>query len=347
MIQNEREPRILITRLSAFGDCILTLPMACALRQRFPNALLAWAVEPLSLPTIKLHSCIDEVVAVPKGWLKSPRAIRRLRHELRALRLDIVIDPQSLSKSATLAWISGAKRRIGFAAPRGRELAPWLNTELVTADVRHIVDASLRLLRPVGIRTPKVEFQVPIDTSTMAKVERFLKDAHLGGGFSIVNAGASWLSKLWPADRFGRVARFLGEVHNLPSLITWAGDDESNRADVIVAKSGGHAIKSPPTSLLELAEFLRRAVIVVSSDTGPLHLAAGTGTPCVGLYGPTRHEECGPYGKQHIALQAQFPSHRNRKLRKTDMAPMLSISEDAVCQACSDILARHRAHEAA
>jgi ADP-heptose:LPS heptosyltransferase len=279
--------------------------------------------------------------------LKSPGAIRRLRRQLRALRLDVALDPQSLTKSAALAWISGAKRRIGFAAPRGREMAPWLNTDLVTCDSRHVVDASLGLLRPLGIHTPKVAFNVPIDEASAETAARYIQRTHLTGGYCVVNAGASWISKLWPADRFGRVARFLGEVHNLPSVVTWAGDLESKRADVIVSKSGGHAIKSPDTNLLELAEFVRNATLVVSSDTGPLHLAAGTGTPCVGLYGPTRHEECGPYGKQHIALQAKFPAHRSRRLRKTDVAPMQSISEELVCRACSEILARPSAHEAA
>ncbi len=342
MIQSDRTPRILITRLSAFGDCILTLPMACALRKRFPNAFVAWAAEPLSLPTIGLHACVDEVIAVPKRWLKSPRAIRQLRCQLRSLGVEIAIDPQSLTKSATLAWLSGAKRRIGFGAPRGRELAPWLNTELVTASVPHIVDASLQLLRPLGIHSPEVSFDVPSDPASLAIAQRFLVNAHLKRGYAVVNAGASWISKLWPAERFGRVARFLGEVHNLPSVVTWAGDDESQRADVIVAKSGGHAIKAPSTSLLELAEYVRHAVLVVSSDTGPLHLAAGTGTPCVGLYGPTRHEMCGPYGEQHVALQAQFPPHHSRTVRRVDEGPMRSISVDVVCRACSDVMARQQ-----
>jgi ADP-heptose:LPS heptosyltransferase len=226
-------------------------------------------------------------------------------------------------------------------------MAPWLNTELVTSDARHIVDASLRLLRTVGIHQPKVRFNVPTDAAATETVHRFLKDSHLTGGYCVINAGASWISKLWPADRFGRVARFLGEVHNLPCLVTWAGDLESKRADVIVSKSGGHAVKSRNATLLELAEFVRNAIMVISSDTGPLHLAAATGTPCVGLYGPTRHEECGPYGNQHVALQAKFPAQRSRKLRKTDVIPMQSISEDLVCQACSNILSRQSTHEAA
>jgi ADP-heptose:LPS heptosyltransferase len=347
MIQHKREPRILITRLSAYGDCILTMPTACALRERFPRALLVWAAEPLALPTIQLHSCIDDVIPVPKRWLKSPRAIRRLRRQLRAWRFDLAIDPQSLTKSAALAWLSGAKRRIGFAAPRGREMAPWLNTELVTCPSQHVVDASLGLLRPLGIHAPAVRFDVPVDATSAETVGRYLEKSHLTSSYCVINAGASWISKLWPADRFGRVARFLGEVHHLPSVVTWAGDLESQRADVIVGKSGGHAVKSPDTSFLELAELARRATLVVSSDTGPLHLAAGTGTPCVGLYGPTRHEDCGPYGKQHIALQADFPSRGNRRQRKTNVAPMHSISEELVCRACSEILTRPAAHEAA
>lgn len=333
MPEATREPRILITRLSAMGDCVLTLPLACALRDRYPEAQLVWAVEPLTASLLSRHPAIDRLVVVPKGWLGSPHCIRVLRDKLLSLHIDWALDPQSLTKSCLLGWISGAQRRIGFARPQGRELAPWVNTETVERGDTHIVDGTLRLLEPLGIAPAQVRFDIPRLPDADATVEHFVREAWLTGGFAVINSAASWPSKQWPADRLGRVARYLGEHYELPSVVTWAGDREARIAHAIVAKSGGHALPAPPTSLPQLAALLRRARLVIGSDTGPLHLAAAVGTPCVGLYGPTRVEKTGPYGAQHVAIQAEGPVHANRQLRQQDESAIRRITVEQVCAA--------------
>lgn len=341
MSNDDRGPGILITRLSAIGDCILTLPVVCALRDHFPRARIAWAVEPLAASLIGRHRAVDETVIVPKGWLKSPRAIRSLRARLRSLDCRWTVDPQSLTKSSMLAWLSGAPNRVGFARPRGREVAPWLNNIRVTCASQHLVDASLELLRPLGVpEKPTVRFDVPTDVQAIARTERFLHTACLTGGFAVVISGVSWPSRQWPADRLGQVARHLGERHNLPTVVTWAGAREESRAREILEKSGGHAYLAPKTDLTELAALLSKAVLVVGSDTGPLHLAAAVGTPCVGLHAVTRAESSGPYGTQHATVQVDCPRIRNRRRRKRDDSAIRLITVESVYQACDRLLLR-------
>jgi heptosyltransferase I len=341
MSETDGKPRILITRLSALGDCILTLPLACALRDRFPESLLVWAVEPLAASLLSRHAAIDRLMIVPKGWLSSPHCIRSMRDKLLSLRLDWAVDPQSLTKSCMLGWLSGARRRIGFARPQGRELAPWINSETVERGATHIVDGMLRLLEPLGIMAPSVRFDLQAPADAESAVERFLCEAWLTGGYAVINSAASWPSKQWPADRLGRVARHLGEHHELPSVITWAGEREGRVAQEIVAKAGGHALQAPATSLPQLVALMRRARLVIGSDTGPLHLAAAVGTPCVGLYGPTRVEKSGPYGSQHLTIQAEAPVHANRQLRQRDETAIRRISVEQVC-AATDLMLRGR-----
>ncbi len=307
MSQTELTPRILITRLSAIGDCILTLPLACAVRDHFPHAYLAWTVEPLAARLIGRHHCVSEFLEVPKGWMKSPRRIAAWRHQLRQRAFDLVLDPQSLTKSSFLGWLSGAPRRIGFAAPRGRELAPWLHTELVDGQDRHLVDATLRLLLPLGVQQPAVRFDLPQDRDAEIRMEDFVCAAHLGRGFITINSAASCAARCWPASRFGRVAPFIGEQYGLPSVVTWAGPREQERAEQIVAAAGGHALLAPGTTLSELAALQRRAHLMIGSDTGPLHLAAAVGTPCLGLYGPTSARLSGPYGAAHYTVEVETP----------------------------------------
>jgi heptosyltransferase I len=338
-----RGPRIFITRLSALGDCILTLPLACALRSHFPEAVLVWAVEPLAAELIGRHRVVDEVVVVPKGWLTSPRTIVALAERLRAWRFDWAIDPQSLTKSSALAWLSGAPRRVGFTRPQGRELAPWLNNVRIPRQAPHLVDATLQLLAPLEVERASVRFDIPSEPRAESRLDRFVREAHLGGGFAVINSSASWPSKQWMPERYGRVARYLGERHDLPSVVTWSGTRERSLSERIRDKSGGHAVLAPETSLLELAGLLRRARLFLGSDTGPLHLAVAVGTPCIGLYGPTRAEHSGPYGSPHVVMQVrgrQVP----RRRRRLDDSAMRRIMVERVCEACDQLLSR-RLHE--
>lgn len=336
-------PRILITRLSHVGDCILTLPVLNALRARYPGAYLAWVVEKPSDQLLAGHAALDRLIVLRRGWLKRPAAVRRLWRELRAMRCDMVIDPQSLTKSALLGWMSGAPRRIGLARPSGRELALWLNNERVRASARHVVDRSLELLVPLGIVGPKVRFDIPEDEAATRAVDALLAASRLADGLAVLNPGAGWRSRLWPAERFGQVAQFLGREHDLPSIVTWAGDEEHGWAKCIVEHSAGHAIAAPQTNLRELAALLARARLFVGSDTGPMHLAVAVGTDCVVLHGTTRPEESGPYGPRHIAVQRYYQSGTSRQRRRADNLAMQAVDADSVCEACRQILARQPA----
>lgn len=334
------DPRILICRLSAIGDCVLTMPLLCALRDHFPRAYLTWIVERAAAPLLKEHPCLDQLIVVPKGWLKSPREILSLRHQLRSLKFDVAIDPQSLTKSSLAAWLSGARDRIGFAKPRGRELSLWLNSLRVIPTESHLVDAQLQLLDSLGISEPRVRFAVPRDEAAESAMNTALQTLHLGCPYAVINVGAGWDSRLWPPQQYGRVAKHLGHRYRIPSLVVWAGDREREWAQEVVSHSGGHALLAPPTKLTELTALLRRARMFIGSDTGPLHMAAAVGIPCVGLYGTTRPEESGPYGEQHVVLQTRYQSGTARQRRRAANDAMREITSEAVCSACDALLNR-------
>ncbi len=331
-------PRILICRTSAIGDCILTMPMLCALRDHFPRAYIAWIVERGAAPLLKDHACLDQLIVVNKGWLKSPREILNLRRQLRDLKLDVAIDPQSLTKSSLAAWLSGAKDRIGFGKPRGRELSVWLNSQIIAPTVTHLVDAQLQLLAPLGVTEPRVRFAVPRDEAAEMTMHAALQTLHLGCPFTTFNVGAGWDSRLWPPQQYGRVAKHLGQRYRIPSLVVWSGDRERAWAQEVVAHSGGNAVLAPPTKLTELTALLRRSRLFIGSDTGPLHLAAAVGIPCVGLFGTTRPEESGPYGEQHTIVQTRYQDGTARQRRSAANDAMREITADSVCAACDSLL---------
>lgn len=339
-------PRILIVRLSAIGDVIHGMPLACALRERFPAALLAWAVGERAGVLLRGHEALDELITLPRGWLKSPGTLWRLRRRLRAMRFDTTIDAQGLTKAAVVAWLSGAGRRIGFGQPWGRELSQWLNNELVDTTAEHAVDRTLQLLLPMGIESPAVRFQVPEDPADRTAAEKIVQRAGLEEGFAVINPGAGWPSKLWPTDRYAAVADHLGGAWKVPTLVVWAGAEERRLAEQTVAASGGYAQLAPPTTLRELAAVARRCRLFIGSDTGPLHLAAAVGAPCVGLYGPWPARRHGPYGPGNIALQAMFFEGSTRARRNAPAALMEAIGVELVCGACDRILKRDSRHAA-
>jgi heptosyltransferase-1 len=316
------------------------MPIACALREGFPQAFLAWAVESRAAGLLRGHEALDELIELPRGWLKSPRGVWRLRAKLRALRFDVAIDVQGLTKSAVLAWLSGAKRRIGFGNPGGRELSKWFNNERVDPKSTHVVDQYLELLRPLWIESPAVCFQVPEREADRRAAENMIRAAGVEAGFAIINPGAGWQSILWPTERYAAVARHLGQAWKLPTLIAWAGQSERAMAEQVAAAAEGTARVAPPTTLSELASLERRARLFIGADTGPLHLAAAVGTPCVGLYGPWPAARHGPYGPQHVALQQMFFEGPTRQRRNAPPIYMEAIGVELVCAACDQILVK-------
>jgi lipopolysaccharide heptosyltransferase I len=336
----EPNARILIVRLSAVGDVLHGLPVLNALRDALPRAFLAWVVEGRVADLLRSHKALDERIVLPRGWLKSSRSVLDLRRRLRGLRFDTTVDLQGLSKSAIAAWLSGAHRRIGFDGRDGREVSRWLNNHLVLPTRVHVVDRNLELLRPLGIDDPIARFDLEDSPADASSARTILETLQLFEPFAVINPGAGWRSKLWPVDRYAAVAKHLGRSHALHSLVVWAGAEERAWAEQIVAGSSGCATLAPATSLGELAAITRQATLFVGSDTGPLHLAAAVGTPCVGLFGPMPAERNGPYGPGHIAVQKMCLTGSSRQRRTAGSESMEAVSVEHVCAACNQILDR-------
>lgn len=332
------QPRILVVRLSAIGDCVLTVPLVHALRNGYPNSHLVWIVDERSAALLDGLPGLDELLVIPRRWHRSFSSIIQIRRALRQRAFDITIDPQSLTKSAFLGLMSGAKRRICFASPEGRELAPWLANRRVHPTRDHLVDRTLQLLEPLGVELPaKVVFDLPEYPGTEAIINFVNACIGKAKDFAVINVGAGWPSKLWCADRFAGVVRYLGAEHGISSVILWHGAEREMAVDV-VSQSGGYGHLAPVTSLTELATLSREARLFVGCDTGPLHIAAAVGTPCVGIYGPTPPARCGPYGTRHLTVQPEggFQVVRMRRAEENSVMRMIRIEQ--VTAACGQLL---------
>ncbi len=337
-----RKPRILILRLSALGDVVLALPVASAVRVAHPGAWITWAAEPGPARLIANHPDVDEVVTVPKRWMFRPGLVLALYRQLRAQRFDWAIDVQGLAKSALLGKLAGARRQVTFATRDAREFSPLLATDVVYPRATHIVERNLELLQVLGIRVSRPEFRLGAFPEAARRVLLWCGELLNAEAFAIINPGASWPSKRWPPDRFAAVARHLADRWGLSSFVVWGNREERRLAEMVVAQAPAAAYLAPPTTLEELVELARRSRIFISADTGPLHLAAAVGTPCVGLYGPWPAERCGPYGPQHVWVQKMRLDGPSRLRRRAPTSFMEAIDIPTVCAACDEILSRYR-----
>ena len=333
-------PRILITRLSHIGDCVLTLPVLCALRRKFPDAFIAWAVEKPTDQLLELHPDLDQLIVIPKGWMGKPLQWASILFRLRKARFNIAIDPQGLTKSAMLARMSGARKRIGLKGRWGRELSDKLNNELIDTQSSHVVDRSLEMLSAVEISDPAVEYRLSVDSASQQRMRSFLEARQVSRPFVVVNPGASWPSKRWDNDSFAAVVRYLESRHGIQCLVTWAGPEELGMAQAIVHCKGECGIVAPKTSLREYAALCDYASFFIGCDTGPMHIATAMGTPCIGLYGTTLPTESGAYGPQNIAVQKWHQDGTSRERRKAENLAMMDIKPEDVFAACDEMVRR-------
>ena len=338
--------RILIVRLSAVGDTILSLPVLCALRKEYPNSRIGWVVGSGAADIVRGHDALDDLFVLTKNELKSVKAYWAFLKRIREWQPTTLIDVQGLTKSALIGWYSGATRRIGLVKSEfeGRELSTWLNNTLVSPTSEHVVQRGLALLKPLGIENPEIEYRVPVSPAANQRVNEQVRElagpnVELGP-FAIINVGAGWVSKIWHAERYAAVAKHLKDRWNLRTMIAWGGSEERSLAEQVSILSGGAAIELPATSLLELAEWIRRSVLFVGSDTGPMHLSVAVDIPTVSLIGPMPIGRVGHFSEKHIAIQRESLTEKERNRRKTDTKPMLSIQASDVIEACDEILTR-------
>lgn len=338
------EPRaIALVKLSSLGDVVHALPVADALATAFPRARLVWLVERREAALLRDHPALDEVIDVDtRAWrsARTPgqvvaviRGLMALRRRLRAARFDVAIDLQGLVKSGAVTAATGAPLRVGFAAGRSREgLSALFTNRRVTppAEARHVVDQYLALLAPLGVtvRPGAARFRLPTRAAAESRIDDFFVAVGLKPRHRVVvlNPGAGKTNKRWPVGRFRGLAERLCHEAGAQVLVLW-GPSEREAARAIAEIAPPRPVLAPPTDLDELLSVARRTSVMVAGDTGPLHLAAAVGTPCVGLYGPTSAVRNGPYGAGHRTLTA--PDGK-----------MASIEVPEVFEAVLDVLGR-------
>lgn len=332
-------PRILLVKLSSFGDVIHALPTLEALRAAFPEGHITWLVEEAYAPLLAGHPALDQVWPLPRLRL-SPRSMfpglpdwLRVFRLLRRQPLDLVIDLQGLLKSALWVALARSPRKVGYNGTR--ELSYLALTERLKPydPEAHAVWRYLNVARHLGAPEAPPRFRLGHLLSEQARQSAQI----FPRPYVVLHPGARWPTKLWPVACWARLAEWLCG-RNLAVVLTGSPGDLS-LARAIVAESKVPIFNlAGRTPLPQLAVVLKEAAFAVTTDTGPMHLAAALGTRVVSLFGPTAPWRTGPFGEGHqivrLGLDCSPCSRRNcpepRCLRELPVA--------VVAAACDNML---------
>jgi lipopolysaccharide heptosyltransferase II len=334
--------RLLLIKPSSLGDIVHAMPTLAALRTRFPYAEVTWLVKRQWAPLVEVIGGVDHVCTVGmglSGWLG------RIS-ELRSARFDVVVDLQGLFRSGAMAWLSGCGRRIGFA--NAREGSSLFYTQLVEVPdgPRHAVDRYLLVAEALGAKRPtQPRFEFVDRPQDRQAVERILTRSGVPASLPwiAINASARWETKRWPPQHFAEAADRLSREHACP-IVFIGGATERPETQAVMALMRTKAIDltgQTPVGLLPC--LLRQATVLITNDSGPMHIAAAVGTAVVALFGPTDPRKTGPYGQGHLVLSHTVecsPCFSRDCSRAVRLECLLEVKPDQVVQAVQQQLNR-------
>jgi lipopolysaccharide heptosyltransferase I len=341
---------ILIVKLSAIGDVVHALPFLEVLRENFSNARIDWLVEEQAFQIIEGHSGLDRVIVSRRNSWKSRllqfkscmsviREVKSFLKELRSYEYDLVIDLQGLLKSGVLVGLSKGKRKIGMAGAREGGWV-FLNERPVPVDYdEHAIDRYLRVAGYLENDISSWKGNIPVSDSDKKWVDDLLNANGIQNRPLVaINPMARWKTKLWEPEKFAVLANRITDELSCKVIFTGSNSDWNVIEDVSKKMKRRPINIAGRTSLKQLAYLFTRCAALVTTDTGPMHIASAMGCRVVALFGPTAPWRTGPYGQSHKVIRADLECSPCFKKKCEDVRCMKEITVDRVFEAVKDTL---------
>lgn len=276
---------ILIVKLGALGDVVNTLPLAVRLHRAL-GARIHWLVEPLSYPIVARHRCVAHVILFDRSrWRPAAAAVVK---QLRSRKFDAVLDLQRTLKSGAFAMLARAGRRIGFDRARCKEMTWLLPFDRIppSEPAAHMVHQYLEFAVYLGAPGSAIQWDIAGGQPPPRE---------LPAAYGVLNIGATKPANRWPQARWAALAGALWEQLRLPCVVTGGKEDVPAAERIQKEAPPGLVDLTGHTRIDELVHVLKNASVVVTCDTGPMHLAVALKTPVVALFGPSDPRRTGPF----------------------------------------------------
>jgi ADP-heptose:LPS heptosyltransferase len=292
-VQEVNAGGILVIKLRAIGDVLLSTVVLPNLRSAFPDTRIDFLTEQAALGVLTGNRFIDEVLVFDRKSMGSLDLLRLVRSR----RYGTVIDLFGNPRTALVTFLSGATRRVGFRF-RGRTYAYNVVVEPRGGSV-HNTQFNLDAIEALGIAIIDRNLYFPVGPDDEAYIDQFLeKEGLKETRFATINTSGGWSTKRWGIERFAWLADRITSKYGFPVVPVWGPGEEQDLTD-LARMMKTKPVPAPPTSLKQLGALLGRSEFLVSNDSGPMHIAAAVGTPVLGIYGPTNPVLQGPYGEKH------------------------------------------------
>lgn len=295
---------ICIVMMSAVGDAVHVLPVINAIKRDHPPSHITWVLQPGPASLVRGHPNVDEIILFDRS--KGAESFLDVARELRAREFDLLIDLQVYFKAGIITALSGAKRRLGFDRARARD-ANWLfTTERIAAHpVQHVQDQYFEFLTALGISAEPVAWNLGPWPDERDAQQHFT--SRFDRPIAAIVVATSKPEKDWMPDRWAAISDLLSTDYGLqPVLVGGSSPRERAAADAIISTAKSKPFPALGSGLRNLVGILDASALVLSPDTGPLHMTVALARPVISLMGYTDPRRTGPYRKFHDLIVDAF-----------------------------------------
>ena len=333
--------KIAIIKLGSIGDVVNTLPLLNRLRKGYPNSQIDWIVENKSAPVLEHHPSLNRRVMFPR---EHPTRWPQFLKHFRQTRYDLILDCQRIMRSGLLTWLSGAPWRLGFDRARCKEMN-WMFTNRTihpNANPGVMLEQFLEFADYLELPPCPTSWDIALHNEERKKVNKLVGRETYAP--IILHVGASKPENLWPVEHFISLSHQIKQHWN--GKIVLSGGEQDRQIAAQIASSSDIENMAGVLSLRELSALFECTNLVVSCDTGPLHLAVAMGAPVLGLYGPSNPSRTGPFNNSKNVIvgkgNPECPACKSRC--RAPYAPcMKSISPEVVFKRVEEQLSRQPA----
>jgi lipopolysaccharide heptosyltransferase II len=302
--------KVLILKPSSLGDVVQALPVLRLVRRHLPQSSIYWWIDANLAPLLAGDPDLTGLVEFERRNWAAPHHLRQLWRNVnwsRSQNFDWVIDLQCLARTGALAWLARGRFTIGLDEPREGARGFYDVAVRRPSFHTHAVDWYLRVLPELGVQIDWNFDWLPPQPAVAQAVQD--KWTHGHSRWVALQPGARWLNKRWPAEYFGQVIQTLARDEADLRFALFGGSEDSPLTQAIIAQAPRDRCLdlAGKTTLTEMVEWVRLSQLLITNDTGPMHVAAALGKPVVALFGPTEPRRTGPYGQLHNVLQIQLP----------------------------------------